>query len=172
MTKIDSVRWESSFENPPVFGFFSLMFFSSSYKNCVRIKVWIWVPYWQNYCGILRYPLKKGFILKMLLKKLEVMFLCTLSLTYTDQRCNMFINPLLLVNYSVFTIGSSKSSPGNFILNIIKGFLLSFNNFVILLTNKIKISNSAGLMDQNICRSSGCRYARCFQSRNPNVNIQ
>lgn len=108
----------------------------------------------------------------MLLKKLELMFLCTLSLTYADQWCNMFVNPLLLVSYNVFTIGSSKSSLGNFILNIIKDFVLSFNNFVILLTKNLKYHGSSGLMDQNICRSSGCKYARCFQSQNPNVNIQ
>lgn len=131
------MRWEISFENPPAFFFFPDVF-SRSYKHCVRMKVWIWVPYWQNYCGILRYPLEKVFTLKMLLKKLEVMFLCTLSRTYADQWWNMFINPLLLVNCNVFTIGSSKSVPVHFILNIIKGFVLSFSNFVILLTKNFK----------------------------------
>lgn len=79
----------------------------------------------------LRYTLKKGLTLKALLKKLEVMFLCILGLTYADQWCNMFINPLLLVNCNVFTIGSN-------ILNIIKDFVIPFNNFAVLLTKNFK----------------------------------
>jgi len=53
-----------------------------------------------------------------------------------------------MVKHHVFTAGSSKSDLGNFILSIIKGFVLSFNNYV---SNKeFKISNSA--------RANGSEY--------------
>lgn len=77
----------------------------------------------------------------MLFKKLEVGFLCTSSLTYTVQWYNTLINPLQLVNCNRFTTGSSKSDLGNFILNIIKGFVFSFNNCVS--NEEFKIPNSA-----------------------------
>lgn len=84
----------------------------------------------------------------MLFKKLEVRFLCTPSLTYTGQWCNApghwcnkVINPLQLVNWNVFTMGSNKSDLGNFILSIIIGFVLSFKNCVS--SKEFEISNSA-----------------------------
>lgn len=127
------------------FFFFSFSdFFSRSFIHCLRIKAWTWVPHWENYSGIWRCPLRKGFILKKLFKKFKVRFLCAPSLTYIGQWCNTLINPLQLVNIT----GSGKSNLGNFILSIIKGFVLSFNNCV---SNKeFKISNSA--------RTNGSEY--------------
>lgn len=64
-------------------------------------------------------------------------FICQTEYAETVQGYNTFINPLQLVNYDEFALGSSESDLSNFILNIIKGFVLSFSN------EEFKIFNSA-----------------------------